>query len=708
MKILTVITALSLPGAFCARAASDLQTSAYRNSIAQDEVRKQAEDVRQQLALLLEDIQQNQFDTPEADLARRAAAKLNSLGDEQIAPLIQMLKEAGAMDNAAQVQGKLSQASREQKNIQVLLKAMADGLSLHKDQASIQNRLQQLILRQTTNLRQTQDIAATGKPAEIASLCQSEQSALRQEVDLTFETLQKVVDNLPPDQKGRFSSALEVMKSQGVPALAATASAETTAGKFSDAVASQGRLKTALLAVLLSLKTNQSALEQAQAMGAKMKELAAEQKALAEATAKAPEAALSDLREAQRKVEDKLAAVQKEVQDINAGAAEESKKAAEAMKKAADDLKTEKKPKKDEVAAAQKNAAEKLEKAGEELAKSADRLAKDKAPQNAAQAAAELAQLSQKIAEAQAQQNAQAANPAANPAQPEKQAEKTRQLQQDALPTNAEAAKRLGEAASKMLENKPQEAAQALAQANAEVQKQMQAVAQAAAQEQQLQAVNKEIAEAKAAADAAQKSLQDTKPGQAQMDAIKKTEDAQKGLQEAQQAAASAGASADVKQALQKAQQSLEKSKMEAAQMKKDAAASANASAQKSMQGAMQALQQSMADALAKASSGQQKGNEPQSGPQMAQQQDGQQNNPPKDGQPGGGMGGLKGDDALKFIGNGGPKSPAGQVAVGLKPQDREAVALLQKEKAPSEYQGMAGQYLKNLAAGESPATPLR
>jgi hypothetical protein len=42
-----------------------------------------------------------------------------------------------------------------------------------------------------------------------------------------------------------------------------------------------------------------------------------------------------------------------------------------------------------------------------------------------------------------------------------------------------------------------------------------------------------------------------------------------------------------------------------------------------------------------------------------------------------------------------------------LKPKDREAVAALQGEKAPAEYQGMASQYLKNLAGGESPATPL-
>lgn len=718
MKLLTVLTAISLPAAATLRAETDLQTSAYRNSIAQDEVRKQADDVRRQLGLLLEDIQQNQVNTPEADLARKAAAKLQNLGDEQILPLIQMLKEAGAMDSASKVQGQLTEASKEQKSIQVLLKSMADGLSLHKDQASIQQRLEQLVLRQTTNLRQTQDIAATGKPAEIASLCQSEQNALRQEVDLTVETLQKVVDGVAAEQKEKFAVALNEIKAQSVPTLAATAAAETAAAKYPSAIASQTRLRDALQTVLLKMKANLSPQERAQSLAAKMKELATQQEALAEATKKAPESAQKDMREAQRQLADKVAAVQKEVQDLNAGASEKTTKAQEAMNKAAEDLKTEKKPKKDDVAAAQKDAADKLAKAGEDLAKTADKLASDKAPQNAAQAMADLSQLSQKVAEAQAQQNAQSANPATDADQKKKLEEKTKELQQQALAKNAEAAKSLGEAAGKMQENKPQEAAQALAQANAAIQAQMQAVAQAAAKDQQMQGVSKEIAEAKAAAEEARKDLQKAQPGQDQMAAIKKTEEAQKSLQEAQQAANAAGAPADVKQALQEAQKALDKSKLDAAQMKKDAATASNANAQKNLQSAMQSIQQASAAALASAmpnspqqqqsgqqQNGQQLNGQPQNGQQMAQ--GGDQNKPAIDGQSGGGMGGLKGDDALKYIGSGGPQGTIAQVNAGLKPKDREAVALLQKEKAPSEYQGMAGQYLKNLAVGESPATPL-
>jgi len=53
---------------------------------------------------------------------------------------------------------------------------------------------------------------------------------------------------------------------------------------------------------------------------------------------------------------------------------------------------------------------------------------------------------------------------------------------------------------------------------------------------------------------------------------------------------------------------------------------------------------------------------------------------------------------------NSGAAGTAGQVQAGLKPQDREAIAMLKKEKAPAEYQGMVQQYLQNLAEGVSPA----
>jgi hypothetical protein len=318
-------------------------------------------------------------------------------------------------------------------------------------------------------------------------------------------------------------------------------------------------------------------------------------------------------------------------------------------------------------------------------------------PQHAGPAMAELTRLSQQIAEAQARQNALAGQP--NREQAKNLAKKVADLQRQALPLNAEAAQNLGEAAGRMRQNNPQEAAQALAEANAAVQAQMQAVAQAAARDQQMQAVSREIAQARATAEEARRELQNTRPGQDHMAAIRKTEEAQKYLQAAERAALAAGAPADVRQALQQARQELGRSKLDAAQMKRDAALAANAEAQKNLQAAMQSAQQASAAALAAAM--------PSARPRQNMAQQAGKNGPTIDGQAGSGMDGRKGDDANRFPGAAGPQGTVAQVAGALRPRDREAIAALQKEKAPTEYQGMASQYLKNLAAGEYPANPL-
>ena len=54
---------------------------------------------------------------------------------------------------------------------------------------------------------------------------------------------------------------------------------------------------------------------------------------------------------------------------------------------------------------------------------------------------------------------------------------------------------------------------------------------------------------------------------------------------------------------------------------------------------------------------------------------------------------------ASSTLGYGGPA----QTATGLKPKDRDAVLLLEKESPPAEYSSMVRQYTKNLANGVSP-----
>ncbi len=696
--ILPISAILCLTIIVPSHAESTLQTSAYRNSIAQDELRKRAEDVRQQLTLLLEDVRQNQVNTPEAELASRTAQSLLSLGDEQLLPLVQSLKDASVAEDQGKVLGQLTVASKEQKNIQALLKSMADGLSLHKDEATIQQRLQQLVLRQITNLRQTRAIASTGKPAEIASLCQSEQAALAREVDNTFSTLQRIVENTTDAEKTQFAAVFDTMKTSGTPALAATAATETSAGRYPEAIAAQSHLLDALQASLARFNSSQSPQERARMLAAQIAETAASQTALAEATRGASPAARQGLEEPQLQVADRIASLQQQVQDLNAAAAGVTAQAREAMAKAAEALKNPKDRKNDEIAELQSASAKSLKQAAEELIHTADQLAaSDEKPRNAAQAMASLAQLSQQITAAQTEQNVLAANPSADPEKQKQLAVKTEELQKEALAHDEKAARNLGDAVEKMRNTDQKGAAQSLAEANAKIQAQMQAVARVAAQEQQMRAVSNKIAEAKATAADAMKEMQAAQPGAAQMEAIKKSGEAEAILEQAGQLAAATGAPEDVKTAIQQARAALEKSQLEAAQKKTQSAMQSNLSAQKNLDTAMQSIQESTSAALANA---------------MQKQPPSRQNFPANTAQQASGtvVDGKSGGGTNASAGNEGSTQgdvKAAQNSTGLKPKEREAVALLQKESAPAEYKNMAGQYLKNLGQGVSPAASL-
>jgi len=687
MKILGAITVLSLPAMAWSQSETNLQTSAYRNSIAQDEVRRQSEEVRRQLALLLEDIQQNQINTPEAALARQAAERLGTLTDAEIVPLIQKLRDAGTLAGADQVKGELTEASREQKAVQLRLKGMADEFALQKNQAWIQQHFERLLLRQTANLRQTREVAASGGPAEVLTLAQSEQAALRQEIDLAAETLQKVVEGVGEDQKPRFAGALAVLNQRNVQSLAAAASEQAAAKKLTESLASQAQVRDGLQAVVLAFAANRSTEERLQAVANELKKAAAEQKALAE-NSKASAAQKAEMSEAQNRLADRLSTLQTETRNLNANAAEDARQAAAAMEAAAKNLQANGKP--EELESLQKQAAQKLAEAGAKLDQAAERLAGRPDPANAAQALSELQQLSQQIL--QAQQNAQAMNPAGNPA-PAAQAAEAAKLQQQALPLNDQAAQELGAAAAQMNQGATAEAAQSLAAANAQLQQQMQALAQAAATQQQAQQIANAISQAKAEAAQAQAAMKQTAPGGDLMAAIRKTEDAQKTLQ----AAAAATANSPIGQSLQQAQQELQKSKMNAAQMKKDAATAANAQAQQQMQAALGALQQAAAGAMAKAM-GQPPGKPPGQNPPNSQQSTHSLSAQSAE---------APATAGQNFLSNADGDAAIIPPTVTLKPKEREAIALLQKEKAPTEYQGMTGQYLKNLAAGEFPAKPL-
>ncbi len=92
LATVSVIIPVSLPAAEPA----SLQTSAYRNSIAEDEVRNQTEKVKGDLQRLMEDIQQNNLSGAEFAEAANVITKLSSLSENYLAPLVAVLREASS------------------------------------------------------------------------------------------------------------------------------------------------------------------------------------------------------------------------------------------------------------------------------------------------------------------------------------------------------------------------------------------------------------------------------------------------------------------------------------------------------------------------------------------------------------------------------------------------------------------------------------
>ena len=131
-----------------AQNSSDLKASAYRVSIAQDEVSRQAEEVRQQIVLILQDYYQNQLASKNADEAQRVAAQVAKLNDEQIKPLVDLLRQIGTASQTKQVSGDLTNVSRTQKQVQVSIKELENRLMLQVGKASVLQRFEDLALRQ--------------------------------------------------------------------------------------------------------------------------------------------------------------------------------------------------------------------------------------------------------------------------------------------------------------------------------------------------------------------------------------------------------------------------------------------------------------------------------------------------------------------------------------------------------------------------------
>ncbi|MEA3208662.1 MAG: hypothetical protein QOE70_1719 [Chthoniobacter sp.] len=611
---------LAAPNLWAAEPEPNVKTTAYQTSVAQEQLRGNARRLKEEMLGLLGEFSEYRSAGPELARLKETLEQLDSASQAEMLAVVKTLREASRTENADNARGKILEASGEQKNIQALLRKLADRLILQKDAAAMEQRVKTLALRQVANLRAVKELAASGaKPEKVPqelrnqqAVANSEQEALQNEVKMAMETLRKLAQNPEAAKNEAFKEALAAAEKQGLEEQAKQA-AEKSATDFAEAAQAAKALSEGLKNTLQALQKNQSAAEQAQNLAQELKELAQREDRMAKTSARAWGGEREAIRNEQQQISAKLEVAQKAVEKLNAAAGAQTAQAQEKSEQLADSLKRGNKLDKLEAIAktsdAQRDLAEQLGKASEMLQKQADALAAN-SPEGS--------------------------------------------------------------------ENAPQSAAEA-------------AIGEAV----------KQVMDAKSQLGLAQRQLRggDDAGGQQRLG------DAQQALQKAQEKAAEAGEAVNqsVGKDLQQAQANTAKGEKGIGQGSKEEQersrwsldrARENASA--ALDGLKLAANQLAAQAAAEAA-GKTAGNQP-----GKERQDGKGG---KDGKGPGKAATSRGDQGgSNARGTTGSEATDFSAVARLRSGQREALSLLETEKAPSEYEAMVKQYLRNLA--ESDSTP--
>jgi hypothetical protein len=680
MKHLLISSLLVLP--LPAWAESSTPSAAYRNSLAQEEVRAHVSDTKAELMRLLEEFQANGLSLPEMDRLTAAVAQLGDLEDEKMRQLIERLREAGAAPSREVLTGQLGEVSREQKTIGVLLRTLSDDLQRQQDAASLSVRLSQLILRQAANLRQT-DVLVAGEPGStghteaLRTLVPAEQTAIRGEIELLSASIARHSGGTDSDSD--LAKMSQEWRRADVQATAKNAVEALNVPDYARSKELQASLLSSLQMALLRLQENLSAEERLQDLAMKMQNLSEEQARLSEATKRAGTTDQGELLEAQNLVRDKYQALRTELASLSPEAATAAEKASEVMDESARTLADAENLRGDarkELSATQQDAATALASASRFLSRAAENLAAEREARETREAMVNLEKIAEDVAALQTAVEELPANAASD-----QLAKEASELQDLAGSLNPAAAENLAAAASQLAAGESSAASQSIAGAAKELKAQSEALAQQAA----LQALAGQITEALQASEEAAAALQS-----GSSEAAVPTEAALDALEGAREAAAAAGGQSET--ALTEAGTELAASR---AALGKDskAALAANGRAQDQLKKALAAIGDAMA--ALPVQGGLPSGGSPAGG------------SPVRGGLVAGGTGSGPNGNSSTFMAGSGDRGRKGEVREALSPRQREAASLLAREAPPPEYQNMARQYLRNLASGEFPATPV-
>lgn len=368
-----------------------VQTSAYQTSVSQEQLRATTRRLKGEMDGLLEEFGRYQAASGELKKLTEALGELDVVTEKDMVAVVKILREASRMEKTDDTKAKLVEASGGQKEIQALLRAVADRLTLQKEEAEMQRRLDSLALRQMANLRDTKRLAEAGdKPdkvkwelQQVREVSKSEQEAIKKEIAMTMDALKNLAEKSESPDKEAFEQAMKSGE-QNLIQNQAEQAAESIKTDFAEAVKKQEELLQNIRQMADNLQQRKTAEEQTRELAEKMDQLADKQEQLAK---KLPEAYGDDkqaVRKEQEKVSDQLELAKENLAKLSPEAAAKVDQAKQESSQVADQIRDKKAMENiDNVAKAsdsQKAVAEKLGQVSEMLQQQADALAGNDAP----------------------------------------------------------------------------------------------------------------------------------------------------------------------------------------------------------------------------------------------------------------------------------------------------------------------------------------
>jgi DNA polymerase III delta prime subunit len=724
------LAASGLAGADAPAPAVSAQQAAYQSSIAQESIRKQTDQVQTEISELVTELNVNGLNDPtNLSLLSNAAQHLNSLSQDDMQKVINTLQSASMSLQDQDRQKSLVTASQGQKDILLKLKLLAADLAAEESQKEIPTMLQNLIVRQSANIRRTSTIPASATVSQLDAkqkvthdMVSGEQSSIADGIGLVFKILSAKSD-APANPSGApdtTKAVLDAMTNSLLQSTAQMATQLTTAGPFPPALDKQKAVRTYLIGFLRIAMSSVDPVTQLQQAKAQLDQVVSDQKDLADA-AKQSKQDGATLAQRQEKISDDLSVTQAALQSVSPAATTPLDQAQQAMTKSSDALDKAKDP--SSTAPQQQAVADALQKAEDTLDQQiasaekqedespVDKMAQlqqlqneiNQAEQNPQTSSSDLQKLQQdamvpapqaadKIADAaddlQQQQSDQSQQPpATQPQSGQPPADQSAQPQSDQPPSDQSQANpsQPGQPPGAKPPLDHTAANQLLAQASADIQAQEHALKQAAQDYQALSQASQQLDQAQQETQAADQAMQNP----ANHDLTGAAQDltqAQSQVNQMGQSPPPGGLPADSQQALQQAADALKNASLQAVQAQGAAAAEQGEKAEAAMKEAQNGLNQAMAQVQEKAR-GTEMGSYASSlhdyGHSMGQVQ----------------PNGPEQTYSNRLAGSG-PRAGEGSALVvgGLKPKDRAALTQYQKEKVPPEYADQVQQYLKNLA----------